>query len=482
MYESHRIRMAVVGIGLMQGGARSSHHPQSLIQLMDRLFMAAGVVYLALFAYFAVRASILAPFTDMIDLVNDYFRALDQGQLIEHLFPPRNYHRIVWFRGLVALDVSLFRGTGLPLVITAAMCQAGIALVLAYEVRRVARGLIVPLAILAAMLVYLTANAGDVSQAVNTAYMRATFFAVLALAIASSAAERRGDWRLWAAATVAAVAASFSLAVSLALWPIFALMAWRGKASWLTTSVIAAVGVAFCIAYISGQPVGGQPVGAALQHGLESRGLSNTAAYFLAYLGLPWTRGALLPGQLLGAGLLGASLFALARYGLREATRTQRLALGMILFSLGSAVLAAVGRSYMSAEINVPVRYAILMTPLHAGFLLLIAPATVQAWERWPRYVAYGLIAALALLMVQQVLVGPVVVQAAERVRQTITLFHEGGRTPEMLRSVHPDLGLAEAGYAEMRRRGVYLQWLGGPSDSTSSVAPSAGASPDRRQ
>jgi len=477
MYESHRIRMAVAGIGLMQGGARSSHHPQSLIQLMDRLFVAAGVIYLALFAYFAVRASILSPFTDMIDLVNDYFRALDQGQFIEHLFPPRNYHRIVWFRGLVALDVSLFRGTGLPLVITAAMCQAGIALVLAYEVRRVARGLVVPLAILAAMLVYLTANAGDVSQAVNTAYIRTTFFAVLALAIASSAAQRRADWRRWAAAIAAAAAASFCLAVSLALWPIFALMAWRGKASQLTTILVTAVGVVFCTAYMSGQPVG-----AALQHGLDSRGLRNAAAYFLAYLGLPWTRGALLPGQLLGAGLLAASLFALARYGRRQSTRTQRLALGMILFSLGSAVLAAAGRSYMSAEINVPVRYAILMTPLHAAFLLLIAPAILQAWERCPCYVAYGLIAALALLMVQQALVGPVVVRAAERVRETIVLFHEGGRTPEMLRSVHPDLGIAEAGYAEMRRRGVYLQWIGGPSDSTASVAPGANASSEGGQ
>jgi hypothetical protein len=444
---------------------------------MDRLFVAAGVIYLALFAYFAVRASILSPFTDMIDLVNDYFRALDQGQFIEHPFPPRNYHRIVWFRGLVALDVSLFRGTGLPLVITAAMCQAGIALVLAYEVRRVARGLVVPLAILAAMLVYLTANAGDVSQAVNTEYIRTTFFAVLALAIASSAAQRRADWRRWAAAIAAAAAASFCLAVSLALWPIFALMAWRGKASQLTTILVTAVGVVFCTAYMSGQPVG-----AALQHGLDSRGLRNAAAYFLAYLGLPWTRGALLPGQLLGAGLLAASLFALARYGRRQSTRTQRLALGMILFSLGSAVLAAAGRSYMSAEINVPVRYAILMTPLHAAFLLLMAPAILQAWERCPRYVAYGLIAALALLMVQQALVGPVVVRAAERVRETIVLFHEGGRTPEMLRSVHPDLGIAEAGYADMRRRGVYLQWIGGPSDSTESVAPGANASSEGGQ
>jgi hypothetical protein len=154
----------------------------------------------------------------------------------------------------------------------------------------------------------------------------------------------------------------------------------------------------------------------------------------------------------------------------------------MILFSLGSAVLAAAGRSYMSAEINVPVRYAILMTPLHAAFLLLMAPAILQAWERCPRYVAYGLIAALALLMVQQALVGPVVVRAAERVRETIVLFHEGGRTPEMLRSVHPDLGIAEAGYADMRRRGVYLQWIGGPSDSTESVAPGANASSEGGQ
>ena len=257
--------MTVADAGRMQGGHLPSHHPQSLIRLIDRLFVAAGVIYLALFAYFAARASILAPYSDMIDLVNDYFRALDQDQFIEHLFLPHNHHRIVLFRGLIALDVDLFRGTGLPLVITAAMCQAGTALVLAYEVRRVARGLVVPLATLAAMLVFLTANAGDVSQAVNTAYMRTTFFAVLALAVAASAADRRGDWRRWAAAMAAAAAAD--LALALALWPIFAFMAWRGKASWLTTSLVAAVGAVFCIAYMSGQSIGAE-----LQQGLDPSG------------------------------------------------------------------------------------------------------------------------------------------------------------------------------------------------------------------
>jgi len=205
----------------------------------------------------------------------------------------------------------------------------------------------------------------------------------------------------------------------------------------------------------------GQPVSAPLYQGLDYHGLVKAAEYFFAYLGLPWVRGSKLLGEILGVAILTTSLFALIRYGLRKTTRTQRLGLSMILFSLGSAVLAAVGRRDINLDIDVPARYAILLAPLHVGLLLLAAPAIAKTWGDRPRQVASGLAAALAVMMVQQVLVGTVVVRAAERARHTITLYQQGQRTPDMLQWIYPDLEKAAAVYAEMRRRGIFLQWVG---------------------
>lgn len=449
------MRLTPRGEGLPPDG-----EPRPFLREMNWAFAVAGAIYLMLFVYFAARASILAPYSDMIDLVGDYFHAADLGGPVEYLLQPHNFHRLVGLRTLIALDVGVFRGTGLPLVAAAATFQAGVAMLLMSEARRVAGALAVPLSALAAMLAYLTANAGDVSQPVNTAYIHATFFSLLALAAAASASTQSGGWRGWASAIAWASAASFSLAVALVVWPILALFAWRGKASWRTITLVAIAGGAFYLAFMSGQSASSQlPV-------LDLGKLIKIAEYFLAYLGLPWVRGTKLMGEALGAGLLAASLFALVRFGLADTNRTQRLAIGMILFSLSGAALAAVGRSSMLPEVDVPVRYTILVTPLHAGLLLLAAPTIVRIWERRPRLASLGLIAALALLLVQQVVVGMVIVRAAERARQTIAQFHLGERTPEMLQLVHPDLMHVDMRYADMRRRGVFLQWICEPGGS----------------
>jgi hypothetical protein len=439
------------------GSRRGTDHPRSSIRLLNAAFLAASPIYLALFAYFAVGATIREPFSDMIDLVDAYFRAADLGLPVEYLLEPHNFHRIVWMRSLIALDVGVFRGAGLPLVAVSVICLAGAAVLLMVEMRRAGGQLGLALAVLTAMLVFSSANVGDVGVPASSAYVHTTFFALLAIGAAASASER-GGWRAWAAALAGAAAASFSLAVGLVLWPILVLMAWRGGASWRTVGVVAATGGAFCVWYLSGQSPGDAA------SGLDPAGLLKAAEYFLAYLGLPWVRGSALLGKLLGAGLLGASLFALFRYGLAKTSRTQRLALAMILFSLGGAFLAAIGRRDITAVVDVPVRYAILVTPLHAGLVLLLTPAILRMWESRPRLVQSGLIAALALMMAQHIVIGPVVVRAAERTRQAIALYHEGGRTPEMLQYVHPDLAHAEARFEEMRRRGVFLRWIAKPT------------------
>lgn len=416
----------------------------------------AGIIYLAVFVYCSIGASILEPYSDMVDLIDDYFLAVDQGKWVEYLLDPHNLHRLPWFRGLIALDVSLFHGTGLPLVISGLLSLTGTAVLLMNEVRRAASAFVFPLLMITGMLVFLTANAAGVSVPANTPHLHATFFSVLSLVAAASASCGRNNWLGWTAALACAAAASFSLATALVLWPILVIVAWRAKISWQATSIIALASAAFCVAYLTGESVG-----APLQQGLDPNGLVKALEYFIAYLGLPWVRGSKHLGEILGVAVLATSLFALLRYGFRETTRTQRLALAMILFSLGSGVLAAVGRRDIALEVDIPVRYAILMAPLHVGLLLLATPAIARTWESRPRVALQALAAAIVLLMAQQVLVANVAIRAAERARHAMTLYQEGARTPEMLQWVYPDLDRAASVYAEMRRRGVFLQWSG---------------------
>src|SRR5689334_3965544 len=94
---------------------------------IDGLFVCVGILYVALFAYVAVAARILQPYSDMIDLVSNYFQAVDRQQPVQYLLQPHNLHRIVWLRGLVALDVGVFQGTGLPSVLVATASLAGAA-------------------------------------------------------------------------------------------------------------------------------------------------------------------------------------------------------------------------------------------------------------------------------------------------------------------------------------------------------------------
>ncbi|RYG38489.1 MAG: hypothetical protein EON93_01940 [Burkholderiales bacterium] len=399
----------------------------------------------------------------MVDLIDDYFRAVDQGTPIAYLLDPHNFHRLPWFRGLIALDMSMLHGTGLPLVISGVLCLTGTAVLLMKEARRATSKLGTPLMILAGMLVFLTANAAGVSVPANTPHLHATFFSTLALITAASASMHGHDWRGWAVAIVCAAAASLSLATALVLWPILVLMALHARISWQLTCFICIAASAFCVAYMTGQPVG-----TSLQQGLDPHGLLKAAEYFFAYLGLPWVRGSRLLGELLGVALFAASVSVVLWYGFRRTDRTQRLALGMILFSLGSGVLAAVGRRDIALEIDVPVRYAILLAPLHVGLLLLSAPTILRIWNSRPRLVTQGMLAAVALLMIQQVMVAIVAVRAAERSQQTIALYQQGERTPEMLQWIFPDLDRAAAVYAEMRRRGVFLQWVGELKDPIS--------------
>lgn len=409
-------------------------------------------IYACLFAYFCYATRVLDPYSDLLDLIDFHFRNGQGVDVLGHLLEPHgHYHRIPWLRLQVAADVSLFGGNGLAFVLPAALGLAGVAWLLARRVAEAAGdGLELPATTLTLALVLTSANAADVSTPASTSYVQTVVFAVLAMLFATARRDlsHRAAFIAGVAALVCACGAAFGNAVGLVVWPALAFCGWRaGRAerAWLLTVVLA--GTAFIGLYVSGLTM---PNTASE---LSGSSLARSLDYFIAYLGLPWVRASGVFGRMIGGLLLAAATVAVFRSGGPGAPRAERLGLSLVLFSLGTAALAAIGRSGETAVIDIPVRYAMLLAPLHVGLLLLGLPWLRRLWTARPRTVQAAILAGLAVLLVQQVLVGMVAARAGARTRDAIARFERGERTPDMTAIIHPDLARATAIDAEIRRR-----------------------------
>lgn len=418
------------------------------------LMFAALAAYTGLFVFFVYETRVLRPFADQLDLVLFYFQHQEAGGLFNNLLEPHTVHRLPFYRLLLALDIQAFGGSGLPFVAVAALCLVGLAALLLREAAASADGM-VKLVVLVLSLRFLlsSTNAANLSVPANTPAMHAIFFAVLAVVLAERA-ERLSPgpigWRR-VGALASAVAAAFSNAVGLVLLPLLAFKAWRGgKADRLWLALVLAFGLAFGLAYLAGQH------GAGGANAFDAGAALKALDYFFAYLGLPWARAMGMEGRLIGVALFAAALLAVATRGREGAPRPERIAVALIVLTLGTALLAAVARKDVTELVDVPARYRIYVTPLHIGLLMLAAPWLERQWALRRRMAELALVACLSVLLVQQVLVGKVAAAAGGRARDTITAFHQGARSPDMDWLIYPDLGHAEAICEEMRRRGIY--------------------------
>jgi hypothetical protein len=133
-------------------------------------------------------------------------------------------------------------------------------------------------------------------------------------------------------------------------------------------------------------------------------------------------------GRVVGLSLLvaGLSAVAIATFSSRLRAPLDRAATGLIMLALGSATLAALGRSDLVSE--VPVRYTMFATALHVGLLCLLLPRAVRAFATpSARAVVDAAAFAFALvLLIQQVLVGRIAEQTAAAIARNADCFAQG--------------------------------------------------------
>ena len=92
-----------------------------------------AAVDVAAFFAFAPTVQVLLSHSDLFDLLDNYFHVEASGDWLGYLFQPHSYHRIPVFRALLALDVGVLKGTGIPFLVSAFVCIGLTAFLLARE-------------------------------------------------------------------------------------------------------------------------------------------------------------------------------------------------------------------------------------------------------------------------------------------------------------------------------------------------------------
>ncbi|MFC3080257.1 hypothetical protein ACFODL_19320 [Phenylobacterium terrae] len=413
--------------------------------------------YVGLTGYIAWRTTVLQPYSDMYDWVFRYLNYREGVPLDQYLLIPHNFHRLVTTFGLMDLDVRFFGASNLLIVAVTVLAIAGAAAVLGREAARAAPPpLGLAAGVLAAMFALLGAVIPDATIHINAQYVHTLFFVVVAIALAEPENVKAGLRPRHFAALLFAAAAPFGNGVGLAVWPVLIYGALRSGQDRRWLAILAAAAVVYIGLYVRGQ----SGTGAKSPLDWSFSDFVSAVQLALSFLGLPWTRVAPAYGWVLGLGVAAIGSAIVLLRGGPEASRGERLASRLVLYSLGAALMAALGRTGIDEPSNVSVRYQAQLVPLHAGFVIFASLYAARAWRARPQLVEVGVVAAAGLMLAQQAVMGASLIRISDAQRQTMADFKAGLESPEMLMRIHPDLAHARTMQARMDAAGLYQREL----------------------
>jgi hypothetical protein len=449
------------------------HRPHTSRALAATIALIAAL-HFALFGYFLLRTAITSPISDMFSYIAAYLRYRSgQVGLLEYLWLPHGEHRLLWIRLLTWADVEIFHTRSIAFIAAATAAICATAFLLLQQLRRALPNGTKVLALLAPMLILTSANVADCSIAINTTYPITVFFIVLALVLFASAQGRYADYHR-TAALASAFAATLATSAGFLAWPILLFTAWTGRAGGRWLVILAASGVIYAALYVHNLPVHGLAPVLAMDAAsfLSAQHVFKMLDYFFGFLGLPYTREPALGliGRIIGAILLlaGVSAVFAAACSERMPRPLQQIATGMILLAIGAAALGTVGRSDLSEEVKLPVRYSIFVTGLHVGLLCLALTWLLRKRAQAHIYMLVnGVALALTMvLLVQQVFIG----RAAARITDAIALeadcFARGTPIGPLSRVISPNPQFAETVIANLREHGLLAPRRCAPSPS----------------
>ena len=136
------------------------------------------IFYTALYCVFLYTTLVRVPVWDLLDWVVFYLQTGRTGDWWNYLWQPHNEHRIPISRLLLAVDIEIFRGSGIPFLIFGALSQLAIVGILIREIRLSSQPTELRLVAIAAVIFAFAAShlAILVSMAVLGVFLQTTLY------------------------------------------------------------------------------------------------------------------------------------------------------------------------------------------------------------------------------------------------------------------------------------------------------------------
>ena len=432
---------------------------QKRVGLVEGLILAVPVLLsLAILCSASLRSYLRIPYADAHDWAAELFRGERTGAWLTYFWTPHNAQRMPWARLAELVEVDGVRGR-LPsfLILSAVTWTAGVlALVVIISKAEMENRVKIWIGVMAGLIMSDVALGEDFAFPVSSVYL---FSAGPALASACTFAmsDARGLRSLsyWVA-IVFAVMASWGVGAGLAIWPallIVALMVHRSKAE---VSVLTAAAIICVVVSEAGLGTPSTSMG----RGGDDAGkhIIKMVIYFGNFCGLPWSR--TLHSPLLGS-VLGWSGIILALRLVRQAWRKRHdhltvltaAAMVLVLFSLATAFLAAVGRVDELPAPIVPTRYTPFAALLQIGLVIGSASFIQQNIRRAYRRSILAMIVFASLILAADWRGARLLILTTDRIRSASERFDQGFVSRDV--EIHPVPSVARAIRLQLRLRGL---------------------------
>ena len=326
------------------------------------------IFYAILYCVFLYTTLVRVPVWDLLDWVVLYLQTGRTGDWWSYLWQPHNEHRIPISRLLLAVDIEIFRGSGIPFLIFGALSQLAIVGILIREIRLSSQATELRLVAIAAVIFAFAAShlAILVSMTVLGVFLQTTLFVILAITFLDGENENRHSVLRRSLAIACAALAPFGVSAGLLVWPVMLWAAWRGNLGPKWSVLIALVGIAEWIIYLRGISV--------TPHKLISAAeIVNMLDYSVRFLGLPWSHAPSLVwfGRLAGLTWFAVGSWLLVTLSLQKPAlgRLQRIGAALILFTLSTAAAAGIARLGVVPDREMPIRYSIFVATGQIGIL-----------------------------------------------------------------------------------------------------------------
>ena len=405
--------------------------------------LAIGLLFLASFLFFAVRARFPIPYRDDWDWLG---WLLTRPLTLKTLFEPHNEHMIPLPRLLVALQYR-FEGSGTHLVFAVAVAaQLALAWMFLREIgrrwpadrgtRHFALGAV-------AVCLFFTHQLQSFVFMAAVLFPLVQTFAVMAMVCALTATEpgaKRTEW--FAAAGIAAACAGLTTTNGLVAPIIVALLIWARRGSRTAAVAFALAGVCGLAAYVLlvGRPWVNAPALPGAARSVPPIG--EMLGFFLAFFA-----SVVAYGSVGAAVVLGSALFALGGTSIwivlrdRECTpRIEIFAAAVMLFATASAAMATPARAQFGAVQAAQSRYASYAMAYDAALLLwcLSRLSSSEWWRRHKTAVTTSVVLASTVLLAAHVFIGLVWIAKAENIAFVRYALAARVNDDEWIATLHP--------------------------------------------